>query len=129
MICVDSDCLIDFLNGKEDAINIFKKYMGQIVTTEVNLFEVFFGIYIKKHVNEKDKKSAELFFDSIPILSVNDWGKNAAINLTNLIKKGKTIDQNDCFIASIILNSGFNKIITRNVKHFSRISSLEVITY
>ena len=49
--------------------------------------------------------------------------------LASLDKQGLTINQNDCLIASIILKNGFNKILTRNKKHFERIKNLKVVGY
>ena len=53
MICLESDIIIDFLRGKEKAINTVNKLKDEIITTEINAFEVFYGIYLKKEINEK----------------------------------------------------------------------------
>ncbi len=127
MICIDSDCIIDALRGDEKAANMVIKHKDELVSTELNVFEVFIGIYLKK--SEKEKLIAEDFFKDIEILSGENWGKKAAEIKSQLIKKGKEIDQNDCIIASIMLVNGCNKIITRNKNHFSRIEEIEVIEY
>ncbi|MAF51348.1 MAG: PIN domain nuclease [Nanoarchaeota archaeon] len=128
MICIDTDCIIDFLKDKEGAVNFVDSYKDEIVTTEINVFEVFIGIYTKDdHLREEE--SAIKFFDSIEILRIHGWGMKAAEILANLIKNGNVIEENDCFIASIILLNGCNKIITRNEKHFSRIEGIEIIKY
>ena len=54
MICLDSDCIIDFLNGKGDAKLVVSKYFEEIVTTEINAFEIFFGIYNQKIIDKKE---------------------------------------------------------------------------
>ena len=46
-----------------------------------------------------------------------------------LESKGNLIDDNDILIAGIMLSNGINKIITKNVKHFEKIESLEIIEY
>ena len=38
MICLDSDCIIDFLNGKGDAKLVVSKYFEEIV--KINFIEV-----------------------------------------------------------------------------------------
>ena len=129
MIGIDSDCIIDFLNGDPKAVEAVRKYKEEIVTTEINIFEVFFGIYTNKNISKNHEEDTQLFFDSIKILNIDGWGIKAAKLLTNLIKKGKIVEQNDCLIASIMLAKGCNKIITRNIKHFSRISDIEAIPY
>ena len=40
MICLDSDCIIDFLRGKEEAIRIVERHKEELVSTEINIFEV-----------------------------------------------------------------------------------------
>lgn len=59
---------------------------------------------------------AESLFSSIDVLNADGWGINWAKVFSDLIKKGKTIEQNDCLIASIMITNGCNKIITRNKK-------------
>ncbi len=46
-----------------------------------------------------------------------------------MISNGNLIDSNDILIAGIMLSNGIIKIITRNVNHFEKIESLEIINY
>jgi|SRR3989338_6886069 len=128
MICIDTDCIIDFLKNKKEAIEVVRKYRNELVTTDVNIFEVFIGIYTKENYGREDQY-AKGFFDSIEVLDMNGWGEGAAEILAGLIKNGDVIEENDCFIASIMMINGCNKIITKNVRHFSRIKGVEVISY
>jgi len=121
MIGLDSDCIIDFLRGRPEAVSIISRYKDEIVTTEVNVFEVFFGIYIKETVSHREEESARLFFNSVEILGGTGWGIRAAQRLSTLIKQGKEIQQNDCLIASLFITNGCTSIITRNSAHFSRL--------
>ena len=130
MICLDSSCIIDFLNGNENARNIVFKHINEAVTTEINAFEIFLGIYQQKDINPQEEATAESFFNQIVVLSYGkDCGRNSAKLLSNLKKDGKLIEQNDCHIASIMLFNGCKKIITKNKKHFSRIKGIEVVDY
>lgn len=130
MICIDSDCIIDFLKGKKEAIEIVNQYKDEITTTEINIFEVFFGVYSRKQTDKEEEESTRLFFDSMEILDSNKrWGIRAAKILGNLVKEGKVIEQNDSLIASIMLSNDCNKIVTKNEKHFSKIKGIEVMTY
>ncbi len=128
MICIDSDCIIDFLNGNKEAKNVIERYKEDIATTEINVFEVFFGIYNKKF-NKNEEEIALSFFETIKILCNNNWGRNAAKILSDLAKKGKMIGQNDCLISAIMLKNNCNIIITNNKQHFSRIDDVKVISY
>lgn len=126
MICLDSDCIIDFLKGKKEAINVINKYNEEIITTEINIFEVLFGIYLKKEVSEKQEHITKEFLNSIIKFPFDKkCGEISAKLLASLIKKGETINQNDCFIASIMIKNNCNKIITNNVKHFSKIKEIK----
>ena len=128
MICLDSDFIIDFLRGKTEAVSAFKDIYEDVATTEINTFEIFFGIY-QKEKSENEENLAKSFFQSIEVLGAGNCGMKAARIHTNLIKQGKAIEQNDCMIASIMLSNGCNRIITKNRKHFSKIEGIEVITY
>jgi len=127
MICIDTDCLIDFFKGKKNALTIIKKYHSELVTTSINEFEIFFGIFHSAYKGELS--SARDFFTEIGVFSFGDCSEKAAKVMSNLIKSGKVIEQNDCFIAAIMINNGVKKIITNNQKHFSRIPGIEVINY
>lgn len=130
MICLDSDVLIDFLHEDDDAIDILEKYRGELATTEINIFEIFDGIYAQKQIDKEEEVIAGLFFQDIQILSsFSGWGQIAAQMLSHLKRQGKTIEQTDCFIAAIMQINGCNKIITRNVKHFSAIKGVEIVSY
>lgn len=129
MICIDSDCIIDFLKGEKKAVDIIKQYKEEIATTEINIFEVILGIYINKKENTKEEESAKSFFDSVYIMNIDGWGTKAAKIFADLATKGKVIEQNDCLIASIMILNSCSKIITNNIKHFSRIKGIEVISY
>ena len=129
MISLDSDCIIDFLRGKKEAVDVINKYKDELVTTEINIFEVFVGIYKNKEIEEKEGEVAKSFFESLEVLNCGSFGLKSASIFCELINNGKEIEQNDCFVASILLVNNCNKIITRNTKHFSRIKNLEIISY
>ena len=131
MIFIDSDCIIDFLNGKETARKIIENYkVEELGTSQINVFEIFFGIFKRKKINENELISADNFFNSLTIFSFDQkCGKISARILSTLIKEGNIIDQNDCFIGSIMIKNGISSIISNNKKHFSRINGIKVITY
>ncbi|MBS3089503.1 type II toxin-antitoxin system VapC family toxin [Candidatus Pacearchaeota archaeon] len=130
MSCLDSDCIIDFLKGKKEAIELIEKYKNEIVTTELNVFEIYVGIHQKEYKNSVEEKTVENFFNSITILPLDvGCGRRASELLASLMKVGKMINQNDILIASILQKNNVGSIITRNTKHFSSISGLKVISY
>ena len=130
MICIDSDFIIDYLRGKKEAVDFLAGVSEEIVTTEINVFEVFYGIYTKKEISLKEESVADSFFEAIRVLSLDEnCGREGAKIFSQLEKKGAVIEQNDCLIASIIIKNGVREIISKNKKHFSRIKGLNVLSY
>ena len=130
--CLDSTIIIDFLKGRKEAVSIIKEYKEKdaLATTEINVFEIFLGIYLKEEIsNEEILKATELFNALLVLPFDNPSGKEAAQIYASLHKKGKLIEQNDIFIASIMKNNGLSEIITKNKDHFSRIEDIKVISY
>ena len=134
MICLDSDCIIDFLKNKPEAVSTLttlkRYYKETFVTTEINKFEVMLGIYDKKKINEKELKVAKSFFASIDVLPFGEeCGTEAARILGSLARKGRVINQNDALIAAVMRVNGCEKIVTRNARDFGRIPGVKVEDY
>ncbi|MDA3837272.1 MAG: type II toxin-antitoxin system VapC family toxin [Nanoarchaeota archaeon] len=130
MILVDSDCIIDFLRGDEDAIKVVAGNLDEVVSSELNSFEVFFGIFDKENIPKNELAYAERFFENIKIFGLDSQcGKLSANILSDLRRRGIEINQNDCLIASVMIKNGISKIITKNKKHFSKIEGIEILNY
>ena len=56
MICLDTSFIIDFLKERKEAIEFMKKNTEEVFTTEVNVFEIFIGIYTKEDYEREVKK-------------------------------------------------------------------------
>ena len=127
MIVLDTSFLIDFLKNMPSAVSFVESTVEPIVTCEIVLHELYFGAY-KNHKSDVERIDALLRF--IPVLSYTKYcGKLSAKYCAELLAKGNDIGQTDCMIAATVLAHGHTKILTRNVKHFSRIDGLEVIEY
>ena len=128
MKVLDSTFLIDLLQGKKEVHKIIKKNK-LLLTTQINMYEVIKGLFLKKLGSSKFFKTMELFND-IKVLSLDD---NAIIKSVKIYadcrNRGLEIHNLDCLIAGITLSKGINKIVTRNVKHFKRIKGLKVESY
>ena len=68
MICLDSDFIIDYLKGKKEVVAALEKHEETLVTTEINVFEIFFGIYRNKEFSERERLVARDFFGSLEVL-------------------------------------------------------------
>jgi len=133
MICVDSDFIIDFLKGRTSAVAVAEQHRTELITTEINRFEVLFGIFMnraKGKITESHASAAREFFDSIDVLPFNQGcGEAAAHLLTNLAKGGAMINQNDVLVAAILSRNGCSKIVTRNAKDFMKTRGITVVAY
>mgnify|MGYP001598802509 CR=1 FL=1 len=130
MIFIDSDCIIDFLKGRKNAEKILEEQDDEIATSQINIFEVFQGIFKQKNISDQEINSADSFFNSINVLPFDEkCGKVSAKIFSTLMKEGNIIEQNDCFIGAVMLKNNCNTIISNNEKHFSRIKGIKVIGY
>jgi len=133
MKCIDTTFLIDLLNGYEDAVKKSRELDNEleIFTTEINVFEILYGIFRDKSINaEKEFENAKKLFDKLRIMPLKGEATiKSAIIAGNLTKKGLTIDPNDCITAGICLTNGISTVVTRNKSHYSRIKGLNVETY
>ena len=128
MVILDSDMLIGVLRGDTEAVSAMEKLERageKLATTAINSFELFEGAFLNPKPLETMVK-VDLLLRAFDILSLNQAiSKTAAEISAGLRRKGNPIDFQDIAIAAIaISNSG--KLVTRNIKHFSRIKGLEV---
>ena len=127
MKTLDTTFLIDLMNGVEETQKIIRDEM--IVTTQINMFEIIRGFFLDRNPAIAMQRAFDLF-ESVRVLQLNDNAviKSAEISAT-LDKKGTIISDADCLTAGISLSNGISTIITRNIKHFSRIPGIKVETY
>ncbi len=128
MKALDTTFLIDLLNGQEETKQILQG-KDPLFTTQINMYEIIRGLFLAHAPSSKIAQIIHLF-EEIRVLPLNDAGiiQSAEIS-SQLIHKGVKIPDNDCLIAGILISHKINKIVTRNVSHFSRIPDLSVETY
>jgi predicted nucleic acid-binding protein len=128
MKLLDTTFLIDILNGKKETLPILKSNI-KLFTTQLNMYEVIRGMYLKGISKEKFTESVA-FFESIYILPLDDNSilRSAEIS-SSLIKEGKEISNIDCLTAGIALTKGITTIVTKNARHFSRIKGIKAEEY
>ncbi|EZQ10224.1 twitching motility protein PilT [Candidatus Acidianus copahuensis] len=122
--CLDTDMLIDFLRGKKEAVNYIEKNKGfSLKTTVVNLFELYYGSFLRG----KGKEEVDALKDALDILEFR-YPEEAGKEFAELSKNGEIIDVRDLLIGVIARENGCT-IVTGNAKHFSRINGLKVENY
>ena len=128
-ICLDTDFIVNFLRNKKEEAEFIKKNEldKDLATTYVNLFEIYYGAY-KSAEKLNNIKAIEALIGRINILNFSmESVKKAGEILAKLEKEGKTIEFRDLFIGTIALVNGY-AVKTNNVKHFSRIGELEILS-
>ena len=122
---LDSNVIIDFLSGYEDAVRLISP-LEQIFITAVMLGELYVGIY------RIDNRAVHLkkLENFLKLCTVLDIDNNTAIRfgqiIASLYKKGKPIPTNDAWIAASALQHHLP--LLTNDKHFSHIKGLNLLT-
>ena len=117
MIVADTDVLIDALNGKEPAkarvIEGFEN--GSLATTSISVFELLSGA----HGQRQDQAIRIL-------LELNRQAADTAAEIRQELEAtGQTIGLADYLIAGICVSRSA-ALLTRNRRHFRRVSGLQI---
>lgn len=127
----DTSFIIDLMDRNGNALlklnDIIKRGDSQLVTS-LTIFELFSGLVrSKRPVDEKNKILKVLEGQTILVLDKESAEKAGEID-GHLISEGKCIGAVDCMIAGITLTKK-EKLVTKDIKDFSRIKGLELETY
>lgn len=125
---LDTSIVISYLQGKDNVVKLLNNIEGELSSSYVCLAELYEGLY---RVNNKleIEKSVTNFFKSLSELYTVDEkvAKQFGEIRAKLKIGGHLIEDIDIFIAATCLVYDLT-LITHNVKHFSRISNLEVLS-
>ena len=130
MVILDSTFLIDLLRGNlsiKDKVNELDKGQEEKYVTPITTMELYYGALKSCKKNEAKKVMALLLSLNKLNFDFSSSLKAAEIQ-NNLTKKGLIIDIEDIMVAGIAKSVG-QKILTKNIKHFSRIEGLKVESY
>lgn len=125
---LDTTFIIDLIKADINAVNKFKELKEKRLVTTPTIFELWSGI-VQSNKPEQEKRKILEILDSQLILNLDRKSAEEAGKISgSLVKEGKTIDSEDSMIAGIakVYNE---KILTRNIEHFSRIKEIEIETY
>lgn len=131
MVCFDTSFVIDYLKGNDAAKEILDSFQkGNEVLTIPSpvVMELTAGAHLsKKRIIEIDKIKS--FLSSFVVLNFDMESAFIAGEIeSKLINSGKMIDVEDVMIASISI-ANKETLVTRNLKHFSRIKELKIVDY
>jgi tRNA(fMet)-specific endonuclease VapC len=126
MVCFDTDFLIAYLQNDSDAIKKLEELQAAdnatAITTTINAAELWKGAYRSK--TEKEIAKVKRLLDSLELITLDRGSARMAGELDTAIR-ASPIGESDLLIASIALTNK-QALITRNKKHFERISGLQL---
>lgn len=120
---VDSDILIDALRHRSVGERLVKwSETRELITSTMNVFEVCRGL-----TTPEAWTAGRSLFSRFRILPFDEVAalRASAIDL-ELRRAGTRVDMGDVCIAGVALANSL-AIVTRNVRHFSRIDGLEIL--
>lgn len=128
MKVLDSTYLIDLLRGEKATLPILNS-KELLFTTQINMYEVIRGLFLRKIDSHKFLDASDLF-EHIRVLPLNDSSIIRSADIFSaLSRSGTIISDADCLTAGIALSYGITTLVTRNKKHFERISGIQVEAY
>ncbi len=128
MVCLETDFLVALIRKDSSAIAKLRKLVEngeKLATTPINAAELFKGAYRSKNMDENLRRVRGIL-SRLDLLEFNLAASDIYGQITSeLERKGEPIGEMDALIASIALAHN-ERVVTRNVKHFSRVRGLEV---
>lgn len=127
----DTTFIIDLMKKRPKALKKLKeietKKERQLITTPT-VFELVVGITMSSYPKKEKSKVLEILknFSIVPFTAEDAWISGEILG--DLYKNGEPIDIVDCQIAGTALHHD-QVVVTRNTKHFERISDLAQETY
>ncbi len=121
---LDTDTISYYLRGMQSIKDQFIAHQYELASTAINYAELVYGL--KKRDAKRYLSKVELIFDNIKVYGFDK--KSAAIFgelKAQMQRNGVVIADMDLLIASIAL-ANKEKLITHNLKHFSKIEMLAV---
>ena len=127
---LDTTAIIDLLHGNNEVVNKIKELQRKnipLVITSISVFEIWQGT---KDIADREKMERIYYLlESLGNLSFDIPSAEEAGSIHAYLKKeGKIIEPEDSMIAGIA-KIHHETILTRNIKHFQRISGLKLESY
>jgi tRNA(fMet)-specific endonuclease VapC len=126
MYLVDTDWIVDYLKGKENAVKGLQKLFNKgLYISIVSIAKIYEGIIDSKN-KENVKKSFDDFLSGVVTLNINESICKKFRELrSSMRKKGEIIGDFDILIASTAIVNDL-KLVTNNTSHFNKIKEVEI---
>ncbi len=129
--CLDTSVLIDAMRNDARAREAVEAAaQGGVVTTEVNVYELYVGAHREGRPVARDLEGIERGLSEIEVLPLIRPATVRAASMTSLLRsQGREVGTLDILIAAIALVHGVTRVLTRDVGDFGRIPGLRVESY
>lgn len=123
---LDTSTIINYLQGREDIVALLDSLDGELSSSYLCLSELYEGVYRAENIEKTEKIILNFFKTLSAVYTINEKvAKKFGEIRAELKTKGNVIEDIDIFIAATCLAHDL-VLITGNVKHFSRISNLDI---
>jgi predicted nucleic acid-binding protein len=130
-VIADTSFVIDIMAKDPAAIGKARQLEREDVTITVGsptVFELFAGVALSRKA-EEEKSKIMTILSSLPQLALDfPSAREGGMIYGEKIKAGRAIDPEDAMLAGIA-KAKAERILTRNIKHFSGIEGVTVETY
>ena len=123
---IDTDWVIDYLNGNRRAINLFADLAGpRLGISLVTYGEVYHGIYYGRTPEESEAGFLRLL-QLVNVIDLNEAIMRRFGRIRGFLQKaGQPIGDSDIMIAATALHHDLT-LVTRNLGHFRRVPNLKI---
>ena len=128
--CLDTSFLVDVLRGHPDAVRRFEDLCraGPPSVTPISLSFLYLGAAKSRDpsraIEAVERLLPQLRFLPFRLTACRIFGELVA----RLTREGRYIESEDAMIAAMALDHG-ESVVTRDLRHFSRIGGLRVESY
>ncbi|MGQ4911559.1 MAG: PIN domain-containing protein [Candidatus Thorarchaeota archaeon] len=131
MILIDSSFIIDLMRGKEAAEEKLSELQDNdenLLVSVITLYELYVGVSRVVDPTDEERRIGTAM-QSMSSVELNEVAAKRAGLLHGALKRaGETIGPTDALIAGTALSMQA-KVLTGNVRHFSVVPGLEIVTY
>ncbi len=128
MVCLDTSFIIDFLKKDKTAISKEINKNERITVPSPVIVELIRGLGTK-HSYIEERQGIIDFINALNTLDLNKTSSIKAGDIESELRKmGEIIDIMDILIAAIAITNN-ETLITKNLKHFSKIPELKIESY
>ena len=125
---VDTSIVISYLQGKADVVKLLNDIEGELTSSYICLAELYEGVNRVKNKLEIEKSVIDFFRSLSKLYTIDEKVAKQFGEIRAKLKiRGEVIEDIDIFIAATCLVYDLT-LITHNIKHFSRINSLKILS-